>query len=191
MKVDIIISRFNENISWTSLLKNAIIYNKGEPLNITNEIMMKNVGREGHTYYKHIYDNYENLPDYTMFLQADPFDHYANVMEKIEYFMESEDLNIDFELITDKVIIQNIMYDNYDERLPLKRVFKYLYGDIDPTEVFVEFGPGALFIVSKQAILSNSRDFYKKIVDILGKENCPVEGYSIERFHKMIFTKNL
>lgn len=191
MKLEIIIARYNEDISWTNLLKNVTIYNKGEPMNLYNEIPMQNVGREGHTYYKHIYDNYYNLPDYIMFLQADPFDHYANVMEKIEYFMNSENLDIDFELITDKVIIQNIVYDNYDERLPLKRVFHYLYGDTDPTEVFVEFGPGALFIVSKKAILSNSRDFYKRIVDILGKENCPVEGYSIERFHKYIFTKNL
>jgi len=29
---------------------------------------LDNVGREGHTYYKYICDNYDNLTDYTIFL---------------------------------------------------------------------------------------------------------------------------
>lgn len=51
---------------WTKLLSNVIIYNKGTPQRC-NQILLNNVGREGHTYYKHICDNYDNLADYTFF----------------------------------------------------------------------------------------------------------------------------
>lgn len=73
----IVIARYNESVEWCNEFKNVIVYNKGEKLkNIKhNVIELKNVGREGHTYYKHIYDNYENLSDYTIFLQGKPFNH--------------------------------------------------------------------------------------------------------------------
>ena len=62
MKFCIVVARYNENIEWTKQFSNVIIYNKGTPLKGKyNEIYLNNVGREGHTYYKHIYDNYENL----------------------------------------------------------------------------------------------------------------------------------
>ncbi|MBH73934.1 MAG: hypothetical protein CMM57_09815 [Rhodospirillaceae bacterium] len=41
---------------------------------------LNNVGREGHTYYKYICDNYEKLPEYTFFLQGYPFDHSGNII---------------------------------------------------------------------------------------------------------------
>jgi hypothetical protein len=40
-----------------------------------NESFLTNVGREGHTFFKYIYDNYDNLDDYTIFLQGHPYDH--------------------------------------------------------------------------------------------------------------------
>ena len=64
----IIVSRYNEEISWTKEFSNVIIYNKGKTLNGEyNEIEIKNVGRESHTYFKYIYDNYNNLDEYTIF----------------------------------------------------------------------------------------------------------------------------
>jgi hypothetical protein len=49
------------------------------------------------------------------------------------------------------------------------------------------FGAGAQFIVSKQQILKNSKDFYFKIIKMLQNEVNPIEGFVIERFHKIIF----
>jgi hypothetical protein len=42
----IIIARYNENIDWTKQFDNVIIYNKGETLHLSNEIIINNVGRE-------------------------------------------------------------------------------------------------------------------------------------------------
>jgi hypothetical protein len=63
----IVVSRFNESIEWTKQLDNVLIYNKGDTLTNTHSIQLDNVGREGHTFYKYIYDNYDNLDDLTVF----------------------------------------------------------------------------------------------------------------------------
>ena len=84
----IICSRFNEDIRWIlPFIQNTIIVNKGnDDLHyIPQEHIIKylNEGREGGTYLKYIIDNYENLPDYILFIQGNPFDHiYGNDNKK-------------------------------------------------------------------------------------------------------------
>jgi len=48
------------------------------------------------------------------------------------------------------------------------------------------FGAGAQFIVSKKNIIKNPKTFYLKIVEMLEYNINPIEGYVIERFHKII-----
>ena len=82
----LIISRYNEDISWINYLlfnekiKKIIIINKGED-NIKSfnnskiKIIKKNIGREGETYLNFIIENYNNLPDNIWFSQGYPFEH--------------------------------------------------------------------------------------------------------------------
>jgi hypothetical protein len=91
MTYQIVVSRYKENVEWTKQFDNVIIYNKGDALNeYSNIIPLENVGREGHTYYKHIYDNYENLSDYTIFLPGNLFDHSSNIIKHINKFIKGE-----------------------------------------------------------------------------------------------------
>jgi len=46
---------------------------------------------------------------------------------------------------------------------------------------------GAQFIVSKNKILKNTKEFYENIVKMLEYTIHPAEGYDIERFHRYIF----
>ena len=76
MSYKIVVARYNENINWlNSEMKNCIIYNKGNKLNIGNEILLKNIGRESETYLQYIITNYDNLPDVIIFTQARIADH--------------------------------------------------------------------------------------------------------------------
>jgi hypothetical protein len=86
MTFKIIVARYNENIQWTKQFENVIIYNNGCKLpDDYNQVFLNNVGREGHTYYKYIYDNYNNLEDYTFFLQGNPlFDHSPNIINNLK-----------------------------------------------------------------------------------------------------------
>lgn len=66
----IVVSRYNEDISWTfKYSPNVIIYNKGQDY-IPNAISLPNVGRESHTYLYHIISNYHQLADRTVFVQG-------------------------------------------------------------------------------------------------------------------------
>jgi hypothetical protein len=76
MSYKIIVARYNEDINWLNTeISNCIIYNKGNKLNIENEILLDNVGRESETYLNYIIQNYNNLPDIVIFTQANIADH--------------------------------------------------------------------------------------------------------------------
>ena len=105
MKYCIVVARYNEDLEWTKQFKNVLVYNKGSILTGDfNQLSLINVGREGHTYYKHIYDNYDNLTDYTIFLQGNPFDHSPNIISNLNYLnylFNNTDLSIDFEFLSE------------------------------------------------------------------------------------------
>jgi hypothetical protein len=112
MNYNIIVSRFNEDISWTKQFKNVIIYNKGEDnIDEYNPIKLKNVGREGHTYYKYIYDNYNNLADYTIFLQGNPFDHCKTIIEDINDIINDPNFNKEFQYFSNFILQLNLKND--------------------------------------------------------------------------------
>jgi hypothetical protein len=48
------------------------------------------------------------------------------------------------------------------------------------------FGAGGQFIVSKKNILRKPKEFYYKIIELLQNDINPIEGFVIERFHKLI-----
>jgi hypothetical protein len=183
----IVVSRYQENVEWTREFPNVLIYNKGEPLDTTyRAIQTENVGREGHTFYKYIYDNYENLEDYTIFLQGNPFDHTPTIREKLLNYGEAENLNIDFEFVSSNILTTNLRGCQYHGGLPLIQVYQYLFGEWREDFEF-QFGQGGQFIVSKRAIHRRPREFYFKVMNLLSHDVCPIEGYVIERFHGLIF----
>jgi hypothetical protein len=87
----VIVARYNENIDWLkSILNYCVIYNKGRKLNIQNEIMLDNIGRESHTYLHHIIQNYDQLEDVLVFTQANISDH-CNCGNDVSYLMQMKD----------------------------------------------------------------------------------------------------
>ena len=157
MKFCIIVARYNENVEWSKQFSNVIIYNKGTLLKGDyNEILLKNVGRESHTYYKHIYDNYENLSDYTIFLQANPFDHSPNIISNLNKYVNNTELNIDFEFLSERILECNLSGCRYDPGLPLINTYEKIFNE-KKTDMNFMFGAGAQFIVSKKKILQKPK----------------------------------
>jgi len=184
----IIVARYNEDIEWTKQFSNVLIYNKGNKLEENyNEIMLNNVCREGHTYYKYIYDNYDNLDDYTIFLQGHPFDHSPNILDNLNKYINNKNLNIEFEFLSECILQCNLNGCIYHRRLPLIDVYEKLFNERKKNMDF-QFGAGVQFIVSKNKILQRSKEFYLKICEILQNDINPIKGYVIERFHKLIFS---
>jgi len=138
----------------------------------------------------HIYDNYDNLTDYTIFLQGYPFDHSPNIIYNLNKYLNNKELSIDFEFLSESILNCNLKGCSYHPMLPLIETYEKLFGERKEKMEF-QFGAGAQFIVSKQKILQRPKDFYLKIIEMLDKDICPIEGYVIERFHKLIFSEML
>jgi len=188
----IVVARYNENVEWTKEFPNVIIYNKGNQLdNGYNEVFLDNVGREGHTYYKYICDNYETLEDYTIFLQGRPFDHSPNIISNLNKYIHNKELNIDFEFLSENVYRSSLDYECYMNKQckNIHKNWEYLFGMNSGNHECI-FGAGAQFIVSKNRILQNTKQFYEKIVKMLEYDIDPPEGHDIERFHKYIFNES-
>ena len=188
MNFCIVVARYNEDVMWTKQFSNVIIYNKGTPLSDDfNQKYLSNVGKEGHTYYKHIYDNYDNLADYTIFLQGKPFDHSPNIICNLHTYINNTNLTIDFEFLTEYILCCNLTGCIYHPELPLIDTYEKIFDERKECMPF-KFGAGAQFIVSKKKILQKPKEFYLKIIKILENDINPIEGYVIERFHELIFS---
>ena len=186
MQIKIVVSRFNENVDWTKQFNNVLIYNKGDQIQGITNINLDNVGREGHTYYKHIYDNYDNLDEFTIFLQGNPFDHTPDVINVIKEYLTNLPDNLMFEYLPSSRMLECNFHNGHG---PMELVFNELFGNINGNKTFI-FGAGAQFIVNKKKILSRPREFYLKIIQLLSYSSHPIEGFCIERFHNLIFTNN-
>lgn len=157
MTICIVVARYNENVEWTKQFVNmnginVIIYNKGdenENDKENNMIQLPNVGRDGHTYYKHIHDNYDNLEDYTVFLQGNPFDHSPNIINDLNKYVNNKELNIDFEYLSEDIQICDLSGCNYHHGLPLIDAYEKLFNERKENMEFT-FGCGAQCIVSKK-----------------------------------------
>lgn len=187
MIYNIVVARYNEDVEWSKQFSNVLIYNKGNKLEGDyKEIFLNNVGREGHTYYHHIYQNYENLSDYTIFLQGNPFDHSPDIISDINKYINNKDLDIEFEFLGKDIINCNLSGCRYHRGIPLISCYEKIFNE-NKKEMEFKFSPGAQFIVSKKRILKKPKEFYLKIIELLDKKNNPIEGNVIERFHKLIF----
>lgn len=200
MKVKVVVARYSENIDWIKQFppSNFVVYNKG-PDNLSGiatdhpgvEILtLPNVGREGHTYFMHIYKNYDQLDDYTVFLQGYPFDHSPDILKHLDamLFGQAFENPLQFMYLTPSPLIKcNIEGCRYHPGLPMRAVYKYLFEKSPVKNMPFYFGSGAQFVVSREQIRKHPKEFYFKIIQLLNKSVCPIEGYVMERFHGLVF----
>ena len=184
----IIVSRYNEDVAWTDEFReHVVLYNKG-PDSIEGAHVLPNVGREGHTYFHYICENYDALDDYTVFLQGNPFDHSPDICSQLRGFISDQTgQKAAFYYFNPVMFECNLLHGcRYHPGLPFDRVYRELFGEEAPDR-WIKFGPGAQFMVSRDRIRRRPREFYQKIVDILGYHYGPDEGYVIERLQMLIF----
>ena len=184
----IVVARYNENVEWTKEFSKVIIYNKGTPLEKGHyrEILLKNVGKEEHSYYKYIYDNYDHLDDYTIFLSGNPFDFSPNIINKLHEYINNKELTIDFKFLNENVYKCNISNCRVHHNLPFIDVYEKIFNE-EKESIDFEFGLKSNFIVSRKQIQKKTKNFYLKIVELLESDYSRNEANVIERFHKLIF----
>lgn len=208
-KSTLVISHYNESLDWINDYDfsnfNVKIYTKGgKDIHIDNCecIHLPNVGRESHTYMKYIVDNYDSLPDVTMFTAASFRKHrvrvykfnmvYANHMQSkmLGYygFTQKSYEHYDFEL---KLYTND---DNITKELipakisPLGKWFeKYIHEDF--TKSFRDgISFNSIFAASKEGILNHPKSKYEELLLQTGV-GCDTEvGHYMERSFPSLFT---
>lgn len=75
MEKQIVIIRYNEDVSWAECLDNVIIYNKGTLIDSKHKVVnLPNLGMYHASQFYHCIENYDNLADKTLFIQGNPWD---------------------------------------------------------------------------------------------------------------------
>lgn len=181
----VVVARYNESLEWTSNISNTrtkcIIYNKGSKLDHIGPIIhLPNVGREGHTYLYHIINNYNNLPEYTMFLQGQPFDH----TPYLESILASDEWKKPFHVMSSNIL--NLTINQEQNPYTMLELYNSIFNRKN-NEFSLWFGAGAQLCVSRATIRTRPKEFYEQIYNILAYDINPIEGHAIERFWPMIF----
>lgn len=154
MKTLVVISKYNEDVSWVDkLTHDVIIYDKSEnPL--PNSIKRPNIGREGETLLHYIIENYYDLPDLTIFLQGDPRSN--PVVYTYEQVIEEINKNHEYKL---KTILTWEGVCNMKEYW-LKSCLVLNDFLFDSNEM-VTFSSGVQYVIPKDIILNRPIDLYR------------------------------
>ena len=200
MAYKIIVARYNEDISWLrDEMSNCIIYNKGETLDIPNEIMLENVGRESDTYLEYIITNYHDLPPVMVFTQAGISDHNYNLNALIQLKNEAYQFSKSRNYFTHDDVGNNIHFDhnwnlqcsgyylpnNYKTPITFSEWFKTNINVTYPNPIYI-YGNG-IFAVKRENVLQHPIEYYKKLLLELKHHNNPTEGHFFERSWYYIF----
>ena len=205
MSYKIIVARYNENIEWlNSEMSNCIIYNKGNKLNIYNEILLENLGRESETYLHYIITNYYNLPDVVVFTQARISDHKEsddinyliniknqalNYSKSTNFFMHNDvgnciDWDKEWNLRQDGFFLKG----NYKNNNPITFLewFKSNININYPNPICIY--TNAIFAVKKENIINKPLEYYKKLTLEVNHHINSTEGHFFERSWYYIFS---
>jgi len=210
----LVVAKYKEDMRWTETIhsENLYIYDKSD--NNTPYTHLANVGRESHTYIHHIVEHYDNLPDFIIFVQGNPFDHICK--DKYKHIdmvtIQKHILNL---IETDPKTITSFYGKSHKENidafkgLKLREYYNYFFNS---TIEELEFSPGCQYIIPKNAILKYSQNFYIKLLNMLIDGNIPnnwdmvtdrwhntnnimdinkLDAWSFERLFPYFFTHNI
>jgi len=177
----VVVAKYKEDTTWVEKLSFPyLIYNKYEDDNNHYAHNLINLGREGHTFIHHIVQNYDNLNEYTVFVQGNPFDHCPQLVEIVNNFKGDADL-----VGLGKRVIYGSEIDEIGEQITN---FAKLIGF---TPYFpVQEVSGGQIIIHKNVILSKDKDFYQRIIDsLLDPDRTRRSGYDLEKTTFQIFNR--
>ena len=168
----IVVAKFNENIEWTKELGgNVIVYDKSVP-------PLKNIGREAETYLRYIIEHYNNLPEYVIFLQGNPYDTMWS-HTSVKDGLKSPETACPFVAPWREDPI-----NRFPETYYYRDYYFLLFGE-HYTETTIRFAAGSQWSVPRHCITHRPLDFYKKLHRMISKSGNP----SLEDVHARNYDK--
>jgi hypothetical protein len=163
MKTLVVISKYNEDVSWVDKINHEVlIYDKSETP-IKNSISRPNIGREAETLLYYIITNYNNLPDLTIFLQGDPRSNPV----KYTYEEVIDEINKEHSYELKTILTWEGCTDLKEHWLKNCKILNDVLFDTDND--IVKYSSGVQYVIPKNLILNRPLDMYKKIHDSIIK----------------------
>jgi hypothetical protein len=182
-KVTLVIAAYKEDLSWLDNISNdevnIVIVNKGDITSHSRATVYttKNIGVCDHSFLYYISNNYDSLSDYTIFIQANPFDHYSKM---IEFINNKGYLNGFFPLADQTIYIA-----------PGEGTGFFIENILDFKFPGVNFPCGAQYSVPKENILSKPKHFWDDLLNVMIWEDDWFIPYFMERCWIFIYDTNI
>ena len=177
LDICIVLARYNENIDWVLLYPTVQFYiiNKGDSIsrklhackNITIH-QAENLGREGGSYVDYINLFYNNLPNYILFSQANPFDKIPNFLDIVDLILTKE-ITISGYLPIGSIILDMDQDWIKNPQHGIENMYKTLFKK--PWVGKTAFPYGATMAVEKTRILKRSKKFWEASQKLLNHGN--------------------
>ena len=202
-RIQAVIARYTEDVSWVrDMGLDAIIYDKsGAPA----EHALPNVGRESHTYLHHLVTRYDNLADYTVFLQGSCLDHLAPGTTPQTLGRRIRDLAArkvpfkglaDFSIRCDALGRPHNLRDpefrgrwpGWGKDIPLGETYATLFAGTTPDAFHVR-APAGLLFVSRERIRLRPLGLYRLALSLseADPDDARNTGHALERLWYLMF----
>lgn len=166
---ELVVSVYKEKIEWIIKRQQIVgdrekisAYVKSDRNDFKFADKLPNIGRESHTYIYHIIKNYNNLADFTTFVQGGPFFHFHGPDNpNLEFFNFVEQPIHDYNPLGDFAMTDCFgrPFSHWD--VDLFPVWDRLFEGNMPHRFFANFG--AQFIVSRSVIQNRSLEFWQEL----------------------------
>lgn len=196
MKVAVLARYKEENNSWENTLRNrgynVIVFNK-----FSGENLLKNIGREGHTFLHYICTNYGALPEEVLFSQYDPSNHCVG--QDVDGFLNATLLDfvgfrpLEFcfkwrqHVASHGQVGKKKYLKEYDgDPIDWVGLTERLFGRCNKLDM-IACGSSltGMFRVPRESILRYSKEFYLKSLQMLEEDEST--GYYFERIWRYLF----
>jgi len=214
----IVIAHYKEDLSWIEEINDVKIYlyTKGDidiDLAFKDNLIIEklnNIGNEQHTYLYHIIKYYEKLEDIIYFIQANPFEHSHNFLEKLSnnYIGGISDFNLITTLYGDvdravykkhinhkyvnvsiNDIIGNVFIDPWNDQNAINNL-GFLIDELSELEIKKEnwiFNANGMYSSRKERLMKFEKSFYIKCIETFKCENLKMLAFAFERIGNFIY----
>ena len=182
-KATLVIAAYKEDLGWLDNINNdeldIVIISKHTKYDVANAklILLEDIGLCDYSFTYYLSTFYNELTDYTIFIQANPFDHYADM---INFINKKEYLN-GFKPLADQAIYIP----------PREGTDRFVEGILSYSFPGIHFPCGAQYCVTKDRILAKPKYFWD---DLLNKLPWKVDWfipYFMERCWLLIYDADI
>lgn len=159
MMYHVVVARYREDVdAWTRGIDPLFVYDKS-PSPDPRFIARPNRGREVSSFMEHIILHYDDLPEYLIFLQGDPFPHMKgvdNVAARIQEAVDARPQEVQ-PFCTSWYHEQHYHYPS----IKAPEYFSFLFdADLPPV---ASFASGCQYIVPRSQVIARPLSFYKRL----------------------------